>query len=198
MSYGVGSVLTPAILTSLSSTLYAIGDQPVFGDDPTPVTPIVSDWENNPFYTNCGPWNRNRAIDETIEHAVRIYDSIVNDIEFYMIAKCKYLPCSNLEALSLGDIDTELYQIEQLNRLETVTYLVHKEELVVDLEPIYAFCFNHNRIQELKHSVMILPDGSEVQLEDEAEINKYGFSIDQRNTTSTLRIFLDDETMYDH
>ena len=98
----------------------------------------------------------------------------------------------------MKDIDAELYQIEQLNRLETVTYSVHKEELVIDLEPIYSFCFNYNRIQELQHSVMILPDGSEVQLEDEAAINKYGISIDQRNTTSTLRIFLDDETMYDH
>ena len=85
-----------------------------------------------------------------------------------------------------------------MNRLEAVTYLVHKEELVIDLEPIYAFCFHHNRVQELQPSIMILPNCSEVQLENEAATNKYGIRIEQRNTTSTLKIYLDDETMYDH
>ena len=175
MSFGVNDPLPAEAITS---HLNAVGDPPVFGVDLTPVTPLVIDWENNHIYTNCGPWNRNRAIDETIEHTIRIYDSSVSQMEAILVATCNYLPCSNLKAFGLGDIDNELYQIEQLNRLEAVTYLVHKEELVVDLKPIYAFCFHHNRIQELQHSIMILPDGSEVQLQDSEAISKYGIQVE--------------------
>ena len=89
---------------------------------------------------------------------------------------CFYHPCSNIKAFELGDIDNELYQYDQQNRLEALTYLVHKEEIVVELEPIYAFCY-HKPIQELQPTFMILPDGSEVQLEEEDVID-YGISIE--------------------
>ena len=44
---------------------------------------------------------------------------------------------------------------------------------------------------------MILPDNTEVLLDDEAEINSYGIYIELRNMTSTLNVFSDDETLYD-
>ena len=45
---------------------------------------------------------------------------------------------------------------------------------------------------------MLLPDGSEVQLQDNEEIKDFGIEIESRNMTSTLKVSSDDETLYDH
>lgn len=76
-------------------------------------------------------------------------------------------------------------------------YYVHFEPLVIDLEPIYSFCF-FERVHLLQASTMILPDGSEVSLATEQALNDRGIHIVQGNMTSTLHVFSDDETLYDH
>ena len=45
---------------------------------------------------------------------------------------------------------------------------------------------------------MYRPDGSEVVLQTEVEMNSYGFSIMQANMTATLNVSSDDESLYDH
>ena len=49
-------------------------------------------------------------------------------------------------AFEIGELDDSLYDIELENRMDVVTHLVHKDALVIPLEPIHTFCF-HERIQ---------------------------------------------------
>lgn len=87
--------------------------------------------------------------------------------------------------------------IDRLILLEPFNYHVHKEALVIDLVPIHAFCF-HERVHSIESAVLILPDGSHVQLSDEAEVKEYGVEVKQGNMTSTLQVYLDDASKYDH
>ena len=45
---------------------------------------------------------------------------------------------------------------------------------------------------------MFQPDGVELLLTTESEIEKYGLSIDSGNMTSSLTAWIEDERLYDH
>ena len=97
----------------------------------------------------------------------------------------------------MQDVDNDIYSTNKTNRIGVTDYFVHKGELLIDLPPIYAFCY-HERVQILQPSTMILPDGLAVNLGTIDDLGLRGIYIEQANMTSTLRVDSDDETLYDH
>ena len=71
-----------------------------------------------------------------------------------------------MKAYELGDIDNSLYPYHEVNRIDGGVYLVHKDPLFIDLEPIHSFCFQ-KRVYTVINATMFDSDGQETFLASE-------------------------------
>ena len=115
---------------------------------------------------------------------------------------CTFDECSNEIAYDQQEIDNTLYPYQQINRIEGGTYLVFKDPLVIDLQPIYSYCYKQDKVYRLIQGTVIDPDGNASILTTEEEMISYGLSFSYETEedveTSKLTAQIDEESLYDY